>query len=134
MIHIIMVSHGEYAKAMLESAQLIVGEQENTAVFGFNLGDSADQLRESIENEVERVQKSGDVLVLTDMFSGSPFNVASSLMQKYSFQHITGANLPLLLEILISRDDISIEELCNNVIEKGKDTIVHVNKFLEEME
>ena len=134
MIHIIMVSHGEYAKAMLESSQLIVGEQENITVFGFNLGDSTDQLRESIENEVERVQKNGDVLVLTDMFSGSPFNVASSLMQKFSFQHITGINLPLLLEILTSRGDVGIEELCKNVIEQGKDTIVHVNKFLEEAE
>ena len=83
---------------------------------------------------MERVQKNGDVLVLTDMFSGSPFNVASSLMQKFSFQHITGINLPLLLEILTSRGDVGIEELCKNVIEQGKDTIVHVNKFLEEAE
>ncbi|MDD4493840.1 MAG: PTS sugar transporter subunit IIA [Eubacteriales bacterium] len=134
MTHIIMVSHGEYVKAMIESAELIVGEKENVTTFGFNLGDSVDQLQESIANELKRVQKNSDVLVLTDMFSGSPFNAVSSLMQEYSFHHITGINLPLLLEILMSRDETSVQELCNNVMEKGKDTIVYVNKFLEEME
>lgn len=134
MTHIIMVSHGEYVKAMIESAELIVGEQENVTTFGFNLGDSVDQLQESIANELKRVQKNSNVLVLTDMFSGSPFNAVSSLMQEYSFHHITGINLPMLLEILMSRDETSVEELCNNVMEKGKDTIVYVNKFLKEME
>jgi PTS system mannose-specific IIA component len=129
-----MVSHGEYVKAMIESAELIVGEQENVTTFGFNLGDSVDQLQESIANELKRVQKNSDVLVLTDMFSGSPFNAVSSLMQEYSFHHITGINLPLLLEILMSRDETSVEELCSNAMEKGKDTIIYVNKFLEEME
>jgi len=132
--YIIMVSHGEYVKAMIESAELIVGEQENVTTFGFNLGDSVDQLQESIANELKRVQKNSDVLVLTDMFSGSPFNAVSSLMQEYSFHHITGINLPLLLEILMSRDETSVEELCSNAMEKGKDTIIYVNKFLEEME
>ncbi len=134
MTYIIMVSHGEYVKAMIESAELIVGEQENVTTFGFNLGDSVDQLQESIANELKRVQKNSDVLVLTDMFSGSPFNAVSSLMQEYSFHHITGINLPLLLEILMSRDETSVEELCSNAMEKGKDTIIYVNKFLEEME
>ena len=129
-----MVSHGEYVKAMIESAELIVGEQENVTTFGFNLGDSVDQLQESIANELKRGQKNSDVLVLTDMFSGSPFNAVSSLMQEYSFHHITGINLPLLLEILMSRDETSVEELCSNAMEKGKDTIIYVNKFLEEME
>lgn len=136
MTHIIMVSHGEYAKAMIESAELIVGEQENITAFGFNLGDSVDQLQESIANELKRVQRNSDrdVLVLTDMFSGSPFNAVTSLMQEYSFHHITGINLPLMLEVLMSRDESSVEELCKSVLEKGKDTIVYVNKFLEEME
>ncbi len=129
-----MVSHGEYVQAMIRSAELIVGEQENVTAFGFNLGDSVDQLRESIADELKRVQRNNDVLVLTDMFSGSPFNAVSSLMQEYYFHHITGINLPLLLEILMARDEASIEELCGNVMEKAKDTVVYVNKFLEEME
>lgn len=133
MIEIIMVSHGYYAKAMLESAQLIAGEQEHICVFGLHLGDSVDQLREEVSNTIEKIQKNGEVLVLTDMFSGSPFNVVVSLMQHYSFHHITGINLPILLEILMNRDTGSAEEICRDVLNKAKDTVIDVNKYFEEM-
>lgn len=134
MIEIIIVSHGNYAGAMLESAQLIIGEQEHVCTFGLNLGDSVEQLREKISEAVERASKNGDVLVLTDMRSGSPFNVAASLMNHYSFRHLTGINLPILLEILIDRNYSNIEELCEEVLKNGKETILDVNKLFEESE
>ena len=125
--------HGDYAKAMLESAQLIAGEQDHICTFSFYLGESVDQLREGISEAVEKAQKKGEVLVLTDMLSGSPFNAAVSLMQLYSFNHITGINLPVLLEILMSRDSCDIEELCEKVLEIGRDTIIDVNKLYKEI-
>lgn len=133
MIEIIMVSHGYYAKTMLESAQLIAGEQDHICVFGLHLGDSVDQLREEVSKAIEEAQKNGEVLVLTDMFSGSPFNAVVSLMQHYSFHHLTGINLPILLEILMSRDSSSAEEICRDVLKKAKDTVIDVNKYFEEM-
>lgn len=133
MIEIIMVSHGYYAKTMLESAQLIAGEQDHICVFGLHLGDSVDQLREEVLKAIEEAQKNGEVLVLTDMFSGSPFNAVVSLMQHYSFHHLTGINLPILLEILMSRDSSSAEEICRDVLKKAKDTVIDVNKYFEEM-
>ena len=134
MVKIILVSHGKYAKAMLESAQLIVGEQEDVTAFEFNLGDSVDQLQESVSKEINKTKDKGEILVLTDMFSGSPFNAVSALMEENSIYHITGINLPILLEILTMRNDTSAEEICNSVMEKGKDTIIYVNKFIEGME
>jgi len=128
-----MVSHGYYAKTMLESAQLIAGEQDHICVFGLHLGDSVDQLREEVLKAIEEAQKNGEVLVLTDMFSGSPFNAVVSLMQHYSFHHLTGINLPILLEILMSRDSSSAEEICRDVLKKAKDTVIDVNKYFEEM-
>jgi PTS system mannose-specific IIA component len=133
LVEIIMVSHGDYMKAMLESAQLIVGEQEHIHTFGLHLGESVDQLREKISEAIAEAQKNGEVLVLTDIRSGSPFNVTVSLMQQYSFHHITGINLPILLEVLMSRDCLSAEELCKDVLEKGKESILDVNKLFEEI-
>lgn len=133
MIEIIMVSHGYYAKTMLESAQLIVGEQDHICIFGLHLGDSVDQLREEVSKAIEEAQKNGEVLVLTDMFSGSPFNVVVSLMQRHPFHHLTGINLPILLEILTNRDSGSVEELCGDVLKKAKDMVIDVNKYFEEM-
>lgn len=130
LIEIIMVSHGDYAKAMLESAQLIVGEQEHISTFGLHLGEDVDQLRKEISEAIEKVEKNSEVLVLTDMLSGSPFNVVISLMQHYSFHHITGINLPILLEVLMTRDLGSTEDLCKEVLERGKSTIIDVNKYI----
>ncbi|AEE90478.1 PTS sugar transporter subunit IIA [Tepidanaerobacter acetatoxydans] len=133
MVEIIMVSHGDYAKSMLESAQMIVGEQDHVHTFGLHLGDDVDELREQLTEAIEKAQRNGELLVLTDMFSGSPFNITYSLMQYYSFRHITGVNLPLLLEILTSRESVGVDELCKMILDKGKETIIDVNKFLEEM-
>lgn len=131
MIEIIIASHGNFASEILKSAELIAGEQENVQTFGLHLGDSVDKLRDDLARAIEAAQKKGEVLVLTDMFSGSPFNAAVSLMQHYSFYHITGINLPVLLEILMSRETSGAAELCEDVLSRAGDTIVNVNKYLE---
>ena len=107
-----MACHGDLARAMLESAQLITGEQDHISTYGLHLGESVDSLSEEIAKAIEKAQKDAEVLVLTDMFSGSPFYATTSLMQQFSFHHITGINLPILLEILILRDSKSCGELC----------------------
>lgn len=133
MVEIIFVSHGNYAESMLKSAEMIVGEQENVQVFGLHLGDSVDQLKIEVAGAIEKALANGEVLVLTDMFAGSPFNLTFSLMQKYSFRHITGVNMPMFLEILTSRDGSSAEDLARDVLAKGKESIIDVNQFIEEM-
>lgn len=131
MIEIIVVSHGDYAKSMLESAQIIVGEQEHIRTFGLYLGESVDKLKEDISQAIEEMRQNGDILILTDMLYGSPFNAVVSLMQYYTFRHITGINLPILLEILMSRDSGNLSELCEEVMKKANDSILDVNKLFE---
>ena len=57
MVEVILVSHGSYAKAMLESSELIVGEQENVTTFGFKLGENVDDLKDSIEEKIKEIKK-----------------------------------------------------------------------------
>ncbi len=133
MVQLIVVSHGSFSKALLESAQLIVGEQEGVQTFGFHLGDDIDELRSNIAEAIETAQKKGEVLVLTDMLSGSPFNASASLMEKYSFQHLTGINFVIFLEILTTRDTRTARELVEMAVSSGKDTIVDVNTYMEEV-
>ncbi len=95
MFEIILISHGPLSKAMLETAQMIVGEQEHVTCFGLYLGDSVDLFRERVEEEIRNKLEESDVLVLTDMQSGSPFNVTVGAMGYYEFRHFTGWNLPM---------------------------------------
>lgn len=133
MVEVILVSHGDYAKALLESSQLIMGEQEHVCTFGFYLGDDIDALRDKIEEKIKEFITDNEVLVLTDMRSGSPFNATASLMEKYHFYHIAGINLPTFMEIMGTRDFSTAEELCEMVMTEGKETMVNVNKLMEEM-
>ena len=102
MIDIIIVTHGEYGKAMLASSELIMGEQEN------------------------------EILILTDMRSGSPFNVTASLMKDHTFEHLTGINLPILLEILCSRTQMELKMMIAHIMSEGMKTLIHVNEMLKE--
>jgi PTS system mannose-specific IIA component len=126
---LILISHGRFAKALLESAEMIVGKSDNVSVFGLYQGESVENLKQELEKEILAAGNPEEVLVLTDMFFGSPFNIASSLMQKYKFRHITGFNMPTLIEILTNRAYMSCDELCKNVLERQ--TIIDVNKYLE---
>lgn len=132
MIDIIIVTHGEYGKAMLASSELIMGVQENVQAFGFYLGESVEQLKELILQAISHTRKGSEILILTDMRSGSPFNVTASLMKDYVFEHLTGINLPILLEILCSRTQMDVKTMIAHVMSEEMKTLIHVNEMLKE--
>jgi PTS system mannose-specific IIA component len=134
MFDVIVISHGDLSKAIVETAQMIVGEQEAVETFGLYLGDSVDLFRERVTEAVRERLRHNDVMVVTDMQSGSPFNVAVAAMEEHRFRHFTGMNLPMLLEIFSSRPYCSLEEVSDELVGKTTETILDVNKFLEEME
>jgi len=134
MFEIIIVSHGEYAKAMRQSAEMIMGEQKHIQTFGLCPGEDIDVLREQVHGAIRQANASGEVLVLTDMISGSPFNVTASAMAEYDFCHIAGVNLPMLLEICSLRGSMSLKEIEENIVDMGKTTIVCVNGLVKEGE
>lgn len=131
MVEIIVVSHGSFGEAMVESSKLIMGEQEHITAFGFYLGESIDELREKIETVIKANVDEREILVLTDMKSGSPFNAAASLMEKYPIFHIAGINLPTFMEIAATREFSTASELCEMAMSQGKETMVDVNKLLQ---
>ena len=134
MFDVIVISHGDLSKAIVETAQMIVGEQEAVETFGLYLGDSVDLFRERVTEAVRERLRHNDVMVVTDMQSGSPFNVAVAAMEEHRFRNFTGMNLPMLLEIFSSRPYCSLEEVSDELVGKTTETILDVNKFLEEME
>lgn len=131
MFDVILVSHGPLAKALLESAEFICGEQERVKTLGLYLGDSVDEFRERVRSEIEESLSRGEALVLTDIQCGSPFNVTCSAMGELDFIHITGANLPCVIQALSDRIDLPAAETARNCIDFCGGSIVHVNDLLE---
>ncbi|MDF2534747.1 MAG: mannose transporter subunit [Bacillales bacterium] len=131
-MHYIFVSHGDFAQSILESAQMIVGEQTQVRAFGLHPNDDITEFKEKIEGYLSKLN-SEEIICFTDLFSGSPFNVLVSLMGQFQIQHVTGMNLPLILEAFVMRTatEFSKEEIVHKILEQSKEAIIDVNDYLE---
>ena len=111
MYEIIVFTHGLLGRELVSTAGLILGEHDEIKVFavmpGCDLGQLKSQVSEAIRIQAE---KSKNVLVLTDLLYGTPFNMVSSLRETYDFRHITGTNLTMLMEA-INRKESTTETL-----------------------
>ncbi|MCI8333163.1 MAG: PTS fructose transporter subunit IIA [Lachnospiraceae bacterium] len=134
MVELVVITHGNLAFALKETSEMLLGEQEHIAVFGLQLGESIEELRDQAAEAIGRACEAGEVLVITDMISGSPFNIACSLLERYSFEHLTGINFPLFLEILSNRDELSARGLVEMSLNVGGETIKDAKKYFEEVE
>lgn len=128
MINILLVTHGDFGKELLKSSEMIVGTIEDATCISFYHGESFDELYNNVEKAVEKLTLEGELIVFTDMYGGSPFNAVTRAMKNNNFYHITGINFPLFIDIAVSRDIYSLEELSEKIIKNGKKSIVFVNE------
>lgn len=128
----IFVSHGDLAKSILGSAQMIVGEQTDAKAFGLYPNDDIGGLKDQVKNAIEEFGGGEDIICFTDLFSGSPFNAVVGLMGDYPVRHITGMNLPMVLEAFMSRmnESATAEEISTKLLNEAPQTFIDVNNFL----
>ena len=99
MIGIVLVTHGRLAEEMLAALEHVVGSQSNVATICIGPDDDMEQRRADIVDAVSRVEQGQGVIVLTDMFGGTPSNLAISIMDRASIEVIAGVNLPMLIKL-----------------------------------
>ena len=134
MIGIVIVTHGKFGTELLKSAELIIGEQKNVFTLGLEHGDNIEELRNQLKTAVEELDEGDGVLVLTDLFGGSPSNVAATNMEHLDFHSLTGVNLPMLIEALSMRECLSIDELTNSSYNAGYEGIKNIREILNDNE
>ena len=133
-VAILLASHGEFAKAALESAEMIIGKQENFGIFSLSLNDNLDSAVKKMETVYQSLDTTRGTLVLTDIYGGTPNNVATTLLQKKDpVQIFSGLNLPLLLEIGANRGQ-SLAALTTLVETIFPQTQLNVNEMMKGME
>lgn len=128
----IFVSHGDLAKSLLGSAQMIVGNQENAKAFGLYPKDDIGGLKDQLKAAIEEFGGGEDIICFTDLFSGSPFNAVVALMGDYPIRHITGMNLPIVLEAFMSRmnEKNTAEAISAKLLREAPATFIDVNNYL----
>lgn len=131
MIGILIVSHGNFGTELLNSARLIIGEQENVETVSLKHGDNIEELCNSVNKHIRQLDKGDGVLVLTDLFGGSPSNATAVNMEKIYFESLSGVNLPMIIEALDSRANNNLKELVDKVFKVGVDGIRNIRSELQ---
>lgn len=139
-IGIIIASHGEFAAGIHQSGSMIFGEQEKVQVVTFMPNEGLDDLYAKFNNAVAAFDAEDEVLVLADLWSGSPFNQASRVMgenPERKFAIITGLNLPMLIQAYTERlmdAAAGVEKVAANIIKEAKDGIKALPEELNPVE
>lgn len=130
MFDVVIVSHGELSKALLKSAELIAGEQQRIYTSCLMAGCNLEDFQNEVSTLFSEASKNGEFLVFTDIMYGTPFNTVVCQSDQYSFKHFSGVNLPVLLEVITSRENRELNELSDFLKEEGRTTFVYVNDLL----
>ncbi|GAB1410811.1 PTS sugar transporter subunit IIA [Desulfovibrionales bacterium] len=99
MIGVIVITHGQFGQYLLEAAQIILGPQEQHAHIAIEGSTDVAELIAQLKTTVQRLDSGNGVVILTDMFGGTPSNISLSLLQTDKVDVLTGVNLPMLLRI-----------------------------------
>lgn len=133
-MRIILVSHGSFSKGLFETIEMVLGPQENLAYAGLFPHEGVEVIQNRIEKEIQRANPGEEVLILSDLFYGSPFNAVMALMPSYPVEHLTGINVPLLMEIIMMRGNgLNARQICEQAVELSKNTVMDVNTYLKEL-
>lgn len=120
---VILISHGRFCEEILKSAEMILGPQENVYPIIFLASDSLQTLKDRTEEKLKELSGE-EIVIITDLKGGTPCNVAFLLQKAYNFTLLTGLNLPILLEALISKDiESDSEALGDKLVEVGSHSI-----------
>lgn len=120
MIGMVLVTHGRLAAEFIAALEHVVGPQRNVAAVCIGPDDDMELRRKEIMDSVERVDDGGGVVVLTDMFGGTPSNLAISIMDKGAIEVIAGVNLPMLIKLASVRSTDKLPDAVSKAREAGR--------------
>ena len=133
MIGIVVVTHGQLARELVAAAEMITGEDiPNATAVSIGWHDAPEDARRAIVAAVERVSGGSGVVLLTDMFGGTPSNLALSLLKQGDTEVVTGVNLPMLIRLVSIReqDQVSTTQAARAAVSQGKENIYLASELL----
>jgi len=124
MAGIVIATHCKLGDALIDAAEFILGKRpEGVVSISIDLNDKPEKLLAKISDAIKKVNKNKGVLILTDMFGGTPSNLSYSFLDEGRIEVLSGVNLPILIKALRMRDEMSLEEFAKPLEEFGKKSI-----------
>ena len=113
MIGVVIVTHGKLAEAFIAVTEHVVGKQQQMVAIGIEPEDDGDNARELILKAIKEVDTGAGVVILTDMFGGTPSNLAISVMKPEGVEVIAGVNLPMMIKLASVRGKVPLPDAVN---------------------
>jgi mannose PTS system EIIA component len=130
MIGALVVTHGHLGQELVAAAEMIVGEISHIKAVSIGWHDDVNDARKDIEGRITEVDGGSGVLLLTDMFGGTPSNIALSFHDPGKVDVLTGVNLPMIIKIAAQREGDTLESLARIVRDLGRSSISMASDFL----
>jgi mannose PTS system EIIA component len=121
-VGVVVVTHGQLAAELLTAAETIVGDLPQFAAVSIGWHEDTDDARNEIAQAVARVQQGQGVLIVTDMFGGTPSNLAMTFLGQ-QVEVITGVNLPMLIKLASLKEQANLLEVAREMREHGRNAI-----------
>ena len=119
----VIVTHGHLAGELLAAAEMIIGPISHIAAVSIGWHDDVDAAREEVQRAISRVTQGKGVLLLTDMFGGTPTNIASMFLEEGSVEVITGVNLPMVIKLATDTGEDKLADVARRICEQGRQGI-----------
>ena len=132
MVGLLVITHQRLAEEFIATAELIVGKIENCVGLSLDPHLPVDDLRKQIDQAMDRVNDGDGVIVLTDMFGGTPSNLSLSFLNQEGIEVVTGVNLPMILRLAQSRQDHKVDELARVIKDYGRRSISLASEILDQ--
>jgi mannose PTS system EIIA component len=123
MIGVVVVTHGQLATELVNAAEMIVGDLPQFTAVSIGWHDDVNDAREDIAQAIDRVRGEEGVLVLTDMFGGTPSNLGMTFLDKDRVEVITGVNLPMLIKLASLRKESDLLAVAQQMRDHGRNAI-----------
>ena len=119
----VIVTHGHLAGELLAAAEMIIGPISHIAAVSIGWHDDVDAARDEVQRAITRVSQGAGVLLLTDMFGGTPTNIASMFLEEGTVEVVTGVNLPMVIKLASHSSEDTLPEIARKICDQGRQGI-----------
>ncbi len=126
----VIVTHGHLAGELVAAAEMIIGPISHVTAVSIGWHDDVDAARDEVQRAITRVSQGVGVLLLTDMFGGTPTNIASMFLEEGKIEVVTGVNLPMVIKVASQSGKESLAEIAHRVCDQGRQGIYMASELL----
>lgn len=127
----VLVSHGQLATELLAAAETVIGDLSHIVAVSIGWHDDVDAAKDEIARAIKNVSQGVGVLLMTDMFGGTPTNISAMFLEAGKVEIVTGVNLPMVIKFATQAEETALSDLAKEVEEQGKQSIYRTAALLE---